>query len=144
VHPDVIAALMTPGDWPLTVDELLPRPAWHRNAACRGMGPALFFPTHGETAAGAKAICAGCMVRPECLEEALDDETLQGIWGGTTDRERRQIRREHGAPEPELVKCRWCRNLVRQLTGSGLCRPCDKLQGTGYHLRFRARRRRPA
>jgi hypothetical protein len=74
--------------------ELLGRPAWMERAACRGADPALFFPTLGaNTAAKAKAICAGCAVRQECLEYALADPESAGVWAGMAERERRRLRR---------------------------------------------------
>ena len=42
----------------------------------------------------AKALCADCPVRLLCLENALQQGERYGIWGGKTERERRQIRRE--------------------------------------------------
>ena len=41
----------------------------------------------------AKAICAKCPYRFQCLEFAVNDRTLEGIWGGTTENERIGIRR---------------------------------------------------
>lgn len=75
-----------------------PRPDWHTHAACRGLDPAIFHPERGEgTTAGAhaKTICAGCTVRPQCLEQALTTNENVGIWGGTSNRERRHLRRNH-------------------------------------------------
>lgn len=69
---------------------------WRAEALCAQVDPALFYPeasgTH--TARIAKRICAQCPVRDLCLEYALakpahDDH---GVWGGTTERERRKIR----------------------------------------------------
>jgi len=41
------------------------------------------------------AMCMGCPVRDDCLMEALDHDERSdcGVWGGTTDSGRRQIRR---------------------------------------------------
>lgn len=39
----------------------------------------------------AKAVCAGCPVRTECLAQALDSRIEHGIWGGMTERERRAL-----------------------------------------------------
>ena len=70
-----------------------PDPSWRRRAACRGLDPALFFPEIGESAAEAKAVCAQCPVARQCLDFALaNDETL-GVWGATTPRARRLLRR---------------------------------------------------
>ncbi|HEV3067797.1 MAG TPA: WhiB family transcriptional regulator [Streptosporangiaceae bacterium] len=41
-----------------------------------------------EQAAEAKAICATCRVRRECLAFALRTGQIHGIWGGTTEHER--------------------------------------------------------
>ena len=56
------------------------RPAWHQEAACRGMNTAMFIPRHGESAAAARAVCAGCPVRQECLEAGVADAELVGVW----------------------------------------------------------------
>jgi WhiB family redox-sensing transcriptional regulator len=71
---------------------------WHLEAACRGPESVLFFPpTFGERRderemreARAKAICAECAVRTECLEFALRVREPHGIWGGLTESERRR------------------------------------------------------
>lgn len=80
--------------------------AWRDQAACLDEDPELFFPEKGEWAKArqAKAVCQGCAVRGPCLHDALNgpqatnDET--GIFGGTTPRERRGLRRRTwtGAP----------------------------------------------
>jgi hypothetical protein len=40
-----------------------------------------------------RAICSGCAVRESRLAYALADKGLVGMWGGTTERERREMRR---------------------------------------------------
>jgi len=71
---------------------------WVRGALCMGADPELFFPEGaGEPAlrsiARAKAVCAACPVRADCLEWALGVGEADGIWGGTTPHERRILRR---------------------------------------------------
>jgi WhiB family redox-sensing transcriptional regulator len=67
---------------------------WRAEAACVPYaGEVDFFPTRGESAGAAKAVCATCPVRRECLEYALQWEHLCGVWGGLSERERRQLRR---------------------------------------------------
>jgi WhiB family redox-sensing transcriptional regulator len=66
------------------------RPAWHRRAACRGQ-VAAFFPTRGESADEAKAICSGCPVKAECAAAGLSER--HGIWAGMSERQRRAARR---------------------------------------------------
>lgn len=67
------------------------RPAWQQSAACRGLGPDLFFIDRGEPARDAQDVCAACTVRAECLEAGLHEKW--GVWGETTELERRRIRR---------------------------------------------------
>jgi WhiB family redox-sensing transcriptional regulator len=66
--------------------------------ACRSAEPELFFPLSAAgpavpQVAAAKAICRGCPVCAECLDYAMQTAQDHGIWGGTTDEERRVARR---------------------------------------------------
>jgi hypothetical protein len=72
---------------------ILARPAWHRRAACRGIGPEAFFPVRGQRTDFAKEVCAGCPVRRECRAYAVANLDVSGIWGGTSHRERTYIKR---------------------------------------------------
>ena len=72
---------------------------WRALAACRGVATDLFFPA-GDVAPEpvaqaerAKSICQGCVVREECLQFALATHQEFGVWGGTTESERRALRR---------------------------------------------------
>lgn len=70
---------------------------WASRGACREHDPDLFFPIGtGERGrrqiAEAKAVCALCPVRADCLGYALETGQDAGVWGGTTEDERRQIR----------------------------------------------------
>lgn len=68
--------------------------AWKEHAACASVPDReLFFPTRGESATPAKLICRRCAVRFECLEYALAHGEKFGVWGGTSERERRNLRR---------------------------------------------------
>lgn len=42
----------------------------------------------------AKQVCAGCPVRRQCLEDALERHEQFGIWGGLTLTERRSVNRQ--------------------------------------------------
>ena len=69
---------------------------WSR-AACSTADPELFFPISSSGpsrrhVARAKAICAGCEIRRECLKYALDAGPVQGVWGGMTEAERQLLR----------------------------------------------------
>lgn len=54
-------------------------------------GTKSFRPTYSHEN-NAKKVCAECPYRLECLKYALDNPELQGIWGGTTERDRKNIR----------------------------------------------------
>jgi len=73
---------------------MLARPSWQQYAACRGAGTSMHFPNQGAGIADARAVCAGCEVRSDCLDYALADPSLGGVWAGTSERERRRIRRD--------------------------------------------------
>ncbi|MBI2051355.1 WhiB family transcriptional regulator [Candidatus Roizmanbacteria bacterium] len=68
-------------------------PSFKRFGRCVGVDPEIFFPNSGDEVSQAKAICAECYVKVECLEYALKNNEKFGIWGGLTERERRRIRR---------------------------------------------------
>lgn len=83
-----------PGPDDLTVAlSRVPMPGpWARRGRCRNVASNMFFPTVGEDIDQARAICAQCPVQSECLEYALPVPGLRGVWGGTSERERRQLR----------------------------------------------------
>jgi WhiB family transcriptional regulator, redox-sensing transcriptional regulator len=73
------------------------RAEWWSLAACQHADPDLFFPVSGRGAAraqigDAKAVCARCPVRSDCLHYALAAGPVQGVWGGTSEEERRLLR----------------------------------------------------
>ena len=68
-------------------------PEWHERALCPQTDPERFFPEKGSSTRDAKAICSRCEVRTECLEYALKTDTRFGVWGGLSERERRQLKR---------------------------------------------------
>ena len=71
---------------------------WRQHAICRDTDPELFFPV-GTTGYAlvqidrAKQVCNECPVKDECLDYALETNQDSGIWGGTSEEERRSIRR---------------------------------------------------
>jgi WhiB family redox-sensing transcriptional regulator len=72
---------------------------WRNQATCRDTDPELFFPvgTTGQALlqiAKAKSVCCQCPVHIDCLEFALETNQDTGIWGGASEEERRQIRRD--------------------------------------------------
>lgn len=58
---------------------------------------AIFFPSTSQSTAYAVGLCLRCPVRVECLDYALDSNQHYGIWGGTSESERRRLRRRRRA-----------------------------------------------
>jgi WhiB family redox-sensing transcriptional regulator len=89
------------------------RTGWRASAACVGLDTEIFYPEPStpENKADPKAVCARCVVRLECLLDALVTNEGLGIRGGLTARERRtmarRLREEHRhdmpAPGPTAV-----------------------------------------
>lgn len=77
--------------------QLIPAP-WMDDAACKGEDTELFFPSRGESTEAAKTICDRCPVRQPCLDYALDVGEKFGIFGGTSERERRRMRARNRRP----------------------------------------------
>ncbi len=78
------------------ITSLLLQPVeWQKNAACGeyDVDPEIFFPERGHSSKAARDVCARCPVVDECLSYALDTKAEFGIWGNTSERERRALRR---------------------------------------------------
>lgn len=75
---------------------------WRQQAVCRDTDPELFFPV-GSTGQAvlqlskAKETCNQCTVKTECLRFAIDTNQDSGVWGGTSEEERRVLRRQIAA-----------------------------------------------
>jgi WhiB family redox-sensing transcriptional regulator len=72
---------------------------WRDRSACRDVNPTLFFPVGASGYAvnqidTAKKVCQTCVVRDECLDFALHANQEAGVWGGTSEDERRKLRRQ--------------------------------------------------
>lgn len=70
-------------------------------ALCAQVGGDVFFPPDGAVNTNlywhAKKVCAKCPIQVACLKEAMDNPSLQGVWGGTTDIERMRMRSRRAA-----------------------------------------------
>lgn len=67
---------------------------WMAEGNCHNVPPSTFFPSDGVGVESAKKVCLGCRVRTPCLEYALVNRIDHGVWGGTSERERRRILRQ--------------------------------------------------
>lgn len=72
---------------------------WQQEAACRSRDKNLFFDQEGEPyrarlarARSAQVVCFDCPVRIACLQHALRYPETHGVWGGTTPKQREQLR----------------------------------------------------
>jgi WhiB family redox-sensing transcriptional regulator len=88
-----------------------------RHGNCVDMDTNLFFPYKGESQKQAIQTCLGrppskglqainpCPVREQCLNYAMNlPATLVGVWGGTSQKERRRLRYEAASPQPVRYK----------------------------------------
>jgi WhiB family transcriptional regulator, redox-sensing transcriptional regulator len=70
---------------------------WTKLALCAGHPErGWWFPEYycDKDVARAVAICRACPVRTDCLNFAITTGQSEGVWGGTTPSERRNLRRE--------------------------------------------------
>ena len=78
----------------------LEQEAWMEEGSCVYANTELFFPVGSSMKAikqsnEAIAICNECPVKVACLEYAISSNQDSGVWGGTTEEERKSIRREY-------------------------------------------------
>lgn len=66
---------------------------WMANGNCAAQPPSVFFPSDGAGVERARRICADCPMKTPCLEYALTNRVDHGVWGGTSERQRRRILR---------------------------------------------------
>ena len=69
---------------------------WRSRGACLSVDPELFFPLSSVGPAAkqlnkSKSVCTRCPVQAQCLDFALATRQMDGIWGGTSEDERRRI-----------------------------------------------------
>lgn len=79
---------------PVALPPVAPAPGdWDSRGRCVGEDPDLFFPSHGDPGTKARAICAACAVRSQCLDYAVEADEY-GIWGGLDQVQRRNMKRQ--------------------------------------------------
>ena len=100
---------------------------WRERALCAQVDPEIFHPEKGGSPRPAKLICRMCPVQVECLETALANNEMFGIWGGLTAHERTAFRR---GTARERTHCKngheyTPENTRISATGFRRCRTCD-------------------
>lgn len=65
----------------------------------------IFYPEQGGSCSEAKAVCFACPLdaRGRCLREALERVEPYGIWGGTSERQRRKLKQHQNLSNTELL-----------------------------------------
>lgn len=89
---------------PSLLDDLAGLPGWFAQASCTGkvstVADDVWFPEGPDAAAmiqRARAVCQGCAVRSPCLDLALAEGHVDGVWGGLSANERAAIKRDRAA-----------------------------------------------
>jgi WhiB family transcriptional regulator, redox-sensing transcriptional regulator len=70
---------------------------WLERAGCRGSDLGQFFVRGSTQARQAQKVCNSCEVQEACLAYAMEHDIEFGVWGGTTERQRRALRRRQRA-----------------------------------------------
>jgi hypothetical protein len=99
---------------------------WASRGKCVGAAnPDDWFPvSEAKALAVVNALCEGCPAKTACLAYALERPELEGIWGGTTDAQRAQLRGDTSAL-PTRVQCGTQAGVsAHKRRGEPKCRPC--------------------
>lgn len=116
---------------------------WREQAVCSQVDSDLWFPEKGEWGKSQQArdVCSRCPVINECLEFALTNGEVNGIWGGTTHEQRKEL----GYKEREHRKSDWCKrghsllnkyNVYVAPSGHRECLTCRRIREADYTGRF--------
>lgn len=65
--------------------------SWRKNALCKKYKDIDFFSEDILSIRKSLNICKQCVVAVECLKHSIDQKESYGIWGCSTQRERRKI-----------------------------------------------------
>lgn len=81
------------------------RRRWQDMALCAEVDGDLWFPGDYGPAGDAIAICRSCEVRPQCLRHALEHPAEEGVWGGFSERGRRDAASQYraGVPVEDII-----------------------------------------
>lgn len=119
---------------------------WMAEGSCRGKDPGPWFPLPAGTHRPpkdvdlytiARAVCAGCPVRPACLDYALAVEAQHikndGMWGGLDEAERKKLRKARDRKRPNHGTAAGYKQHGR--LGEKACEACTEANRArqGYH-----------
>lgn len=106
---------------------------WADEALCAGLDSELWFPAevsrrgrhrHGDDR-DAKRICGSCPVIDQCLQHALDHGEADGVWGGMSPEERRELKRVRLRPMSEMDHGTEAGAKAHQRRGEDPCPRCQ-------------------
>jgi len=119
---------------------------WRDLAACRGMDINLFFSERGDwhSVQAAKAACAACPVREQCLAEAIeeDEHSGHGIRGGVGPKVRQKMRAAAGGRKGWTPITHGTDHgyKLHKRRGSEACEACRQAHAR-YTAEYKARKR---
>ena len=109
--------------------------AFMESGACKDMDPGIFYPEKGESTKNAKQICHVCPVKNQCLEYALANNERYGIWGGVSERRRREIQKMRKQPPQASVPQRKAQRPGVRQRGRSLKEACVHGHSRSEHWR---------
>lgn len=85
-------------------DEQLTAESWMVDSNCKNVdNPDMFFSQHPADIQAAKTMCSNCPVKLLCVSYAIDHDITDGIWGGLTETDRRQIKAAKQAQQKNRI-----------------------------------------
>lgn len=102
---------------------------WQEKANCLGLDTDLFYPDRGVLTLGARKVCENCEVRTACLEYALTHGERYGTWGGLSETERREVKRERGRKVRPITHGTDAGHRQHHRRGEDPCPPCLEAHG---------------
>lgn len=91
--------------------------SWMARGVCQEVDPELFFPREGanEKNQTARTLCESCPVLQACRQYAIDRPALDGIWGGTSIKDRQKIRRDRSQPRVKASAVAITDDVIREV-----------------------------
>lgn len=123
---------------------------WQADALCAQTDPEAFYPDKGGSNKAAKAVCMRCPVRPACLDYALTHDERFGVWGGMSERQRRQLKPSPGQGARTDLAANLCSKGLHVMEGANVtvrqdgfrrCLPCRRAGDADRNARRKAQRK---
>lgn len=102
--------------------EIPPVEDWHSEARCNGSKLPFFEEDVQKPSALIQLMCDSCPVKVKCISTALQYPRVSGIWGGTTEFQRTQMRRKHS--RKLCVLCQSVSIILVQKVRAQICLKC--------------------